>query len=169
MHRWMRLFCRQQSAPLCRPTGQRHSNFCGFPVAVSIGRASWNRPRLCRNLLHFVVRSALVQKILRSWSLSCPAFSLSFSASGHSGFWQHRGWFRRLFPPRSTPAHRHYLPHIGRFPGVPQTGRHGRRTSRASAPCSNGLTHPGSVPLFQTADAGLFLPPYPHRVSAFSF
>ena len=171
MRRQMQPFCRQRSALLCRLTGQQHSSFCGFPSAVSIGRASWSCPRWCRcwNLLHFVPQLVPVQKILWFWCLFYPASWLSFSVSGHNGFWKCPGYSRQFFRPRLEPAHRHYLPHTGRFPGAPQTGRHGRRTSHVSAPCSSGSIHPGSVRLCRNADAGLSLRPFLHQVSVFSF
>ena len=167
MHRWMPL-CRLWSAPPC-PTGRRYNSFCEFLAVVSNVKASWSRPHRCRMRLHLVPKSDSVQKILRFWCLSCPAFWLSFSASGHSGSWQYRGWSRRLFRPRSEPAHRRFHPRTGQLPGAPQSGRHGRRTFLASAPCSTGSTRPGSVLPCQNAGAGLFRQPFLHRFSAFSF
>ena len=167
MRHWMPL-CRLRSAPPC-PTGRRHSNFCGFLAAVSSGKASWSRPHRCRMRLHLVPQSALVQKILRFWCPSCPVSWLSFSASGHSGFWKYHGHILPLFRPRSMPAHRRFHPRTGQPPGAPQSGRHGQRTSPASAPCSTGSVRPGSVPPCQTADAGLFQRSFLHRFSAFSF
>ena len=171
MHRRIRLFCFQRSVPLCHQTGLRHSSSVECHVSAAIGRANWNHPHgyRCRNLLHFVMQLVLAQKILRFWSFSCPAPWLSFSVSGHSGSWKYRGHFQRPFHPRSTPAHRHYLPHTGRFPDAPQSGRHWQRTSRAFALCSNGSVRPGSVLPCQIANAGFFLRPCPHRVSASSF
>ena len=167
MHCWI-LPYRLRSAPLC-PNGRRHNSSAGCPVSAATGKASWNRPRWCRMRLHLVPQSAPVQKILRFWCLSCPASWLSFSASGHSGFWKYHGHFLPPFRPRSTPAHRRFHPRTGQLPGAPQTGRHGQRTSPASAPCSTGSTRPGSVPPCQTADAVPFPQLYLHRFSAFSF
>ena len=106
MHRWMPP-CRLRSAPLY-PNVRRHSSSAGCLASAATGKASWSRPRRCQMRLHLVPQSASVQKILRFWCLSCPASWLSFSASGHSGFWQYRGWSRRLFRPRSEPAHRRF-------------------------------------------------------------
>jgi len=167
MHRWMPL-CRLQSAPLC-PTGRRHNSSAGCPAFAATGIASWNRPRRCRMRLHLVPQSVPVQKILRFGHLSCPASWLSFSASGHSGSWKYPGHFLPPFRPRSEPVCPHCRPRTGRFPGAPQTGRHGRRTSPASAPCSTGSVRPGSAPPCRTADAGLFRRSFPHRFSASSF
>ena len=167
MHRWMPP-CHLRSAPPC-PTVRRHSSFCGFLAAVSSVKASWSRPRRRRMRLHLVPQSASVQKILRFGYLSCPAFWLSFSASGHSGFWKYHGHFLPLFRPRSTPVCLHCRPRIGRFPGAPQTGRHGQRTSPASAPYSTGSVRPGSVPPCRTAGAGFFRRSFLHRFSVSSF
>ena len=167
MRHWMPP-CHLRSAPLC-PTGRQHNSSAGYPVSAATGKASWNRPHWCWMRLHLVPQSAPMQKILRFWSPSCPASWLSFSASGHSGSWQYRGWSRRLFRPRSEPAHRRFHPRTGQLPGAPQSGRHGRRTFHASAPCSTGSTRPGSVPPCQTADAVPFPQLYLHQFSAFSF
>ena len=167
MHRWMPP-CHLRSAPPC-PTVRRHSSFCGFLAAVSSVKASWSRPRRRRMRLHLVPQSASVQKILRFGYLSCPAFWLSFSASGHSGFWKYHGHFLPPFRPRSTPAHRRFHPRTVQPPDAPQTGRHGQRTSPASAPYSTGSVRPGSVRPCQIADAGLSQPPCLHPFSAFSF
>ena len=169
MHRWIRLFYHQQSVPLCHQTGLRHSNPAECRVSAAIGRASWNHPPRCRMRLHLVPRLTPVQKILCCGLFSCPASRLSFSVFGHSGSWKYRGHFQQPFRPRSTPAHRHYLPHTVRFPDAPQSGRHWQRTSRVSVPCSIGSIHPGSVLPCQIANAGLFLRPCQHRVSASSF
>ena len=167
MHRWMPP-CHLRSAPPC-PTVRRHSSFCGFLAAVSSVKASWSRPRRRRMRLHLVPQSASVQKILRFGYLSCPAFWLSFSASGHSGFWKYPGHCQPPFHLRLTPVCPHCHPRTGQPPCAPQTGRHGRRTFPASAPYSTGSVRPGSVPPCQTADAVPFPQLYLHRFSAFSF
>ena len=167
MHRWMPP-CRLRSAPLY-PNVRRHSSSAGCLAFAATGKASWSRPPRCRMRLHLVPRLTPVQKILCCGLFSCPASWLSFSAFWRNDFWKYPGHCQPPFRPRSEPACPHCNPHTGQPPCAPQTERHGRRTSPASAPCSTGSARPGSVPPCQTAGAGLFRRSFPHRFSASSF